>query len=252
MASKQVRWECPNGCPAVLGPRRPKSDNVCRFCLTCSAKSKRALVRRTAPAVEKARVQRRQQHVDKLAEKRAQKREREIAYYTVNGVNMLDKMVEFTRLQVFKDDASPERIPIYIYTPRLRIRRCSSKPRSRYGFCRYSGLSRARAHISVSTWPGQTLASFLETLLHEVVHAHVGRTRGRHARGGCHHGPKFKSILRQASEQAFGVRPRLENRFHGEITRLVEQAAAEANTSFEREVDGPPVIVNTVFKEVGP
>lgn len=31
-----IRWSCPNGCPAVLGPSRAARDAVCRFCLLCS------------------------------------------------------------------------------------------------------------------------------------------------------------------------------------------------------------------------
>jgi hypothetical protein len=49
--TKRVRWACPNGCPAVLGPSRPRRDDVARYCLTCSAKRGR-LVLRTAPSLE--------------------------------------------------------------------------------------------------------------------------------------------------------------------------------------------------------
>jgi hypothetical protein len=51
---KKVRWACPYGCPAVLGPSRPRKDDVCRFCLSCSSKSNR-LVPRTAPSLDKKR-----------------------------------------------------------------------------------------------------------------------------------------------------------------------------------------------------
>ena len=32
-----IRWSCPNGCPAVLGPARAHRKATCRVCLTCSA-----------------------------------------------------------------------------------------------------------------------------------------------------------------------------------------------------------------------
>lgn len=31
-----IRWTCPNGCAAVLGPSRPVRDAVVRVCLSCS------------------------------------------------------------------------------------------------------------------------------------------------------------------------------------------------------------------------
>jgi hypothetical protein len=228
----QLRWECPNGCPAVLGPRRPKSDNVCRYCLRCSTMGK-FLVRRTSPTVEKSRSKRIVDHRDKLAAKRVREQERKAAYYTFEGVNLYDKMIEFTRLPVFKDNPIGDRVPIYIYPPRLRLRRCSKKPRSRLGFCRYNGNgSSIRSHISISVWPEATLTSLLETLLHEVVHAHVGTSPFRHNR---HHGPRFKAILRAACEEAFGVRPRVHTRFVGEVERLLEEreksAASEQSNS---------------------
>jgi len=225
VASKQVRWECPNGCSAVLGPSKPRRNATCRVCLTCSAKSPK-LVERTAPALEKKRQEREQKRVAKIATRRAKAREQSAAYYTVHDVNLYDKMIEFTRLPVFKDEKSDKRLPIYIYTPTLKVRRCADRPTSRYGFCRYGFAG--KAHIQVSTWPGQTLSSLLEILLHEVVHAHVGRTKGR---ARCHHGPLFKAILRRASEEAFGVKPTLKNRYHGEITKLVDQAAADSSQS---------------------
>lgn len=223
MASKQVRWECPNGCPAVLGPRRPKHENICRYCLTCSAARGRGqMVRRRAPAMEKLRQERIAKRRAKLIERSQRFEAREAAYYTVNGVNLMDKLVEFTRLPVFADLEGGSNVRRHV--PRLTLRRCSARPRTRLGFCRYGML----AQISVNVWDGVTTTSLLETLLHELVHAHVGRTSSRSA---CHHGTRFKTVFRLASEQAFGVRPRLQTRYHGEVTKLVEQAAATSSES---------------------
>lgn len=60
-----IRWTCPNGCAAVLGPMRPPRDAVVRFCLHCSASSTR-LVPREPTALLTAK-----------AKKEAAKRERE-------------------------------------------------------------------------------------------------------------------------------------------------------------------------------
>jgi hypothetical protein len=40
------RWVCPNGCPGVHAPDKPRADDVRRYCLPCSEASGR-LVRRT-------------------------------------------------------------------------------------------------------------------------------------------------------------------------------------------------------------
>lgn len=221
----QIRWECPNTCAAVLGPRTPKNDNVCRYCLSCSA-TRGKLVKRSAPVLEKQRQERLAKVAAKRSAKLARKHDRAAtdctAYFTAHEVNLFDKMVEFTRLPVFKDEPTPGRQPVHANTPFLRVRRCSKKPRSRFGFCRY-GQGGDKSIISVSVWPGQTLASLLETLLHEIVHAHVGYSPFRHQ---GHHGPRFKAILREACVQAFGVRPQLKTRLHGEITKLVDAVAA--------------------------
>jgi len=49
---KRVRWVCPNGCAGVLGPSRPRKNNVVRYCLPCSAKAG-VLVERSSPSVQK-------------------------------------------------------------------------------------------------------------------------------------------------------------------------------------------------------
>ena len=49
-----ILWRCPNGCPAVRGPTRPRRRDVCRYCLACSAKVG-SLVDRVAPVLERKR-----------------------------------------------------------------------------------------------------------------------------------------------------------------------------------------------------
>jgi hypothetical protein len=67
----KVRWTCPNACPAVLGPKRPRRDDVSRYCLSCSAKKGR-LVERSAPSLEK----RKADAARRLAEKRERAKRR--------------------------------------------------------------------------------------------------------------------------------------------------------------------------------
>lgn len=207
---KRVRWACPNGCPAVLGPSRPRKDDVCRFCLPCSSQKGR-LVPRTAPALDKAREDRtatREARRSARAERvEARVRER----YTVDGIDLRDEMQVMLRLPLFKDGGNDLRRNV----PNLSVRRCTRVPRSRYGVCRFRY---GRYDILIAAWPGLTATSVRETLLHELVHAYVGLR--------VSHGPRFRTAFRLASEQAFGVRPRLEVRYHGEVTGLVEKKQA--------------------------
>lgn len=54
MAVKQIRWYCPSGWhAAILGSTKPPRDATVRFCLACSAKSKRMVKRIPAVLVKK-------------------------------------------------------------------------------------------------------------------------------------------------------------------------------------------------------
>lgn len=75
-AKKQTRWACPNGCAAVLGPLRPRSDNTCRYCLTCSSLfGATKMVRRTAATLEKKRSA---QEASRAAARQAKAEERRL------------------------------------------------------------------------------------------------------------------------------------------------------------------------------
>ena len=58
-----IRWVCPNGCPGVLGPERPRRDSVTRYCLPCSAKAY-VLVRREPAAIVKAKAKKAAREVE--------------------------------------------------------------------------------------------------------------------------------------------------------------------------------------------
>lgn len=83
---RRVRWVCPNGCPAVLGPARPPMDAVCRYCLRCSATSL-TLVTRTAPVLERQAQQRNERRERRAAANRA-RRERKCAVAAASRSDM--------------------------------------------------------------------------------------------------------------------------------------------------------------------
>jgi hypothetical protein len=98
--------------------------------------------------------------------------------------------------------------------PQLTVRRASSRP-NRLGFA-VPGEFR----LSVTAYPGIRPGDALETLLHELVHLHVGRGAGAHA----WHGKEFKRALATAMAQAYGVRGlRPRNVHHGVYAEAIER-----------------------------
>jgi hypothetical protein len=92
-------------------------------------------------------------------------------------------------LAVFADGPLVER------RPQLKVRRASHWP-NRLGFAVPSEF-----RLSVTAYPKIRPGDVLETLLHELVHLHVGRAAEPHA----WHGPTFKRTLHRAMREAYGV-----------------------------------------------
>lgn len=111
------------------------------------------------------------------------------SYYAVAGVALDEEMQRLRALPVFADG------PLARSTPQLKVRRASKRP-NRLGFA-VPGEWR----LSVTAYPGIRRADVLETLLHELVHLHVGRAAEAHA----WHGPTFKSTLARAMREAYAI-----------------------------------------------
>ena len=120
-------------------------------------------------------------------------------YYVVAGIDLHREMERLRALPVFA------RGPLAKSSPELRIRRAGRQP-NRLGFA-VPGEWR----LSVTDYPDIRPGDALETLLHELVHLHVGRRRGGHA----WHGRKFKDTLARAMTQAYGITVRPRNTLHG-------------------------------------
>jgi hypothetical protein len=102
----------------------------------------------------------------------------------------LDEEMERLRaLPVFADGPLAER------RPQLKVRRAARKP-NRLGFAVPTEF-----RLSVTAYPEIRSGDVLETLLHELVHLHVGRAREAHA----WHGPTFKRTLAEAMREAYGA-----------------------------------------------
>jgi hypothetical protein len=220
--TRNVRWICPTegaDHAAVLAPSKPRNDDVRRYCLECSRATGR-LVRRVPPALDKAREAKRAKAEARKQARLARRMQRAAAYYTVAGINLMEEMRRFLKLPVFK--GTPLLVSRFgrskMREPTLVIRRRTLKPR-RFGCAQY-----ARWRIIIADYPGIDEHCVRDTLLHELCHLacppfFMGKDKGKH------HGVKWKNTYRLACEQAFGIRPRVENRFVHEVTQKLREAA---------------------------
>lgn len=128
-------------------------------------------------------------------------------YYLVAGVDLGAEMERLRTLPVFAAGPLAER------RPQLKVRRAARKP-NRLGFAVPS-----QYRLSVTAYPGIRPGDVLETLLHELVHLHVGRAAEAHA----WHGPTFKRVLAQAMAEAYGVAiPTPRATLHGPYAEAIE------------------------------
>jgi hypothetical protein len=98
-------------------------------------------------------------------------------------------MERLRALPVFAEGPLAERRPL------LKVRSATRRP-NRLGFAVPTEF-----RLSVTAYPGIRTGDILETLLHELVHLHVGRAAEAHA----WHGPTFKRTLSRAMREAYGI-----------------------------------------------
>jgi hypothetical protein len=105
--------------------------------------------------------------------------------------------------------------PLAHSAPQLKVRRASKRP-NRLGFAVPSEF-----RLSVTAYPGIRRGDVLETLLHELVHLHVGRA----AEANPWHGSTFKRALAQAMHEAYGISiPNPRSTLHGAYAAAIEAA----------------------------
>jgi hypothetical protein len=104
--------------------------------------------------------------------------------------------------------------PLAMGKPELKVRRAGKCP-NRLGFAIPTEF-----RLSVTAYPGIRPGDILETLLHELVHLHVGRAAESHA----WHGRTFKQALATAMKEAYGIaiRPPSNTR-HGTYAGAIER-----------------------------
>jgi len=109
--------------------------------------------------------------------------------------------------------------PLAEREPELKVRRARRRP-NRLGFA-----VPAQFRLSVTAYPGIRAGDVLETLLHELVHLHVGRVAEAHA----WHGRTFKATLGRAMVEGYGIvaaKPRAT--IHGAYAEAIERALPTA------------------------
>ncbi len=131
------------------------------------------------------------------------------SYYLVAGVALDQELERLRALPVFAAG------PLATHRPELKVRRAARRP-NRLGFAVPTEF-----RLQVTAHPGIRPGDILETLLHELVHLHVGRAAEPHA----WHGQTFKRALATAMKQAYGIaiRPPSSTR-HGTYAEAIERA----------------------------
>lgn len=210
MAPAMRKWKCPRCGSGALAPSKPRRDDVRRYCLVCSASTGR-LVMREAPALEAERARRAETTKAKREATKQRAARATAERFTVAEIDLRDEMHHFVHhAEVF--------IPLRGQKIDLRVRRCSRKPRTRFGFAWWHKMQ-----IRILAYPAIDVHDVRETLVHELVHLVV-----REGGSDGAHGVKFRATLRLACEQLFWIRPTLNRIAHGEIAGLLRAHAPRA------------------------
>lgn len=136
------------------------------------------------------------------------------SYYLVAGVALDQELERLRALPVFADG------PLAGRRPELKVRRAGKRP-NRLGFAVPTEF-----RLSVTAHPGIRPGDILETLLHELVHLHVGRAAEPHA----WHGQTFKQALATAMRQAYGISVRVPSSTrHGTYAEAIERMRSHWN-----------------------
>jgi hypothetical protein len=134
------------------------------------------------------------------------------SYYLVAGVALDQELDRLRALPVFADG------PLAARRPELKVRRAGKRP-NRLGFAVPSEF-----RLQVTDYPGVRPGDILETLLHELVHLHVGRAAEPHA----WHGQTFKKTLATTMKQAYGITIRSPSSTrHGTYAEAIERARSQ-------------------------
>lgn len=216
-----IRWTCSQCGTGLNAPSRLAKNDTRRFCLPCSAGSKR-LVERTAPRLVRQRAVRSARAAIIRKENKARKvnqRARKASAQLVNGVDCEKLMMRLATLPLFGGRKGEVYRKLKQGWEGLTIHRCASRPRKLGHYKRWNG-------IDLFVWPTISEASLRETLIHELLHmdsylrpwkcngwlvGHDGKCRIKHCR---HFIAKMKTGWSQATRRMGELVPRDGSKLH--------------------------------------
>lgn len=225
-ATKRVRWECPNGCPGVLGPSRPRKDNIVRYCLDCS-KREGKLVERIAPTLEKQRARAKEKSQLKASTKaaRARAREREKKYIQLSDAR--DRVVEIDPIAATQEiarRAGYKRAPYVPVTWRRGNHSYVTGRANEYG-------------ITMTIGKDASLERFVNIALHEAAHAEAG--------GAAGHGQKWRETYAAGAKELLGVvfyMPSIKHRYD-DMDPHVREGARDISRKRKK-----PIVGRTIYE----
>lgn len=219
------RWFCPSDKhPSVIGPTKPRRDDIRRFCLPCSVETGK-LVPRIARALEAKREKAEEKRKESTKAARMRKRQQIRKYYTIDGHDLISLLWRIWSLPTAKEWRARSRAPEHV--PGLRVRRVDytkrMTPVSKLGHAAYG----AHEIMVVADAAGGDLFNVLETLIHEVAHLVIPH----HAKK--HHTPTFYACEKSLIEE-WNVRyPELTPKRRHSMPEPIEVTENEA-TQLER------------------
>lgn len=218
MTAKQTRWKCPNDKhPGILGPTKPRNDNTVRYCLPCSQETGK-LVKRISPVMQKRAEIARERAQTKAKRKAQRAKDRHVAYYTAEGVNL---KLELDRIWHLKAVMGRRQVPTLIVR------------RSKKGYGRL-GLANLWANeITILVKPGYDWADLLDTLVHEIAHMKAGENPDDHAKW---HGKEWKHAFREVAVAAYNVdHGMVQNAYIGQLAQKLRDTYDSPEMARRRE-----------------
>lgn len=155
---RRTRWVCPECGDGTLGPRRPRRDNIVRYCLPCSEKAGK-LIERSTPALDRQRDKRAAALAERRAERAKRKREKEKRRTHLTLRDAAGRVVELDPAKEARRIAKKAGIA----DGKVRV----TWQRRRDGFNTGRAWTRGRIHLSIGS---QSLEKYCSLVAHELAH----------------------------------------------------------------------------------
>ena len=153
---RRTRWVCPVCEDGKLGPRKPRKENIIRYCLSCSEKAGK-LIERTTPALDRQRKARAEKSAEQRSARAKREREKEKRRTHVVLRDAAGRVVELDPVKETKRLAKKAGIAHVRVTWNRRAD----------GFNTGRASTRGRVHLSIGS---RSLEQFCSLMAHELAH----------------------------------------------------------------------------------